>query len=620
MLKIPLQINIVYHPNFELGEEYGKIIFKLLDKNPDEISQNDIGIPVKLHKNFINFDSKFAEKTLVIVFIDQCFILDKNFEKKLEKIEETEIEWLFIIIDIPIDILPNNIRAMNVMNLTDREIHSRFDPIISLETNELKKEYLTQNILERTVNLIYSETEKKKAKLFLSHTKRDEFGRNLALDLKYMIQILTKSEVFFDENSIELGTDIWNEIESVIKKKETFVIAINTDEYSNSAWCRREILSSKMYKRPLLVIDAIRNKQNRSFPYLGNTRVIKYNENFDKNYQLYNILKELYLKAIKFKIKEKKLLPYKDKGEISIATPELIDLAINQSSMEKIYYSDPPLPQEEIELFKIFKKTLVTPLQEMILQNEIKNKKIMLSISENEDIVDLSIKSLLSDMIKYFIAFDFQILYGGNLKYENKEMNLVIQILKTLDFYKKIDVISSDKRVINYVAYPLNITSEDRIKTMKEIDYIFINPDNLPLEEAQTNFSNNKIWEKSLSAMREKIVEDSDYLIIAGGKTRGFKGKMPGILEEFLNGLKNKKSIFLLGAFNGVTKEIINYIQGEEISEEMKKFERYLEEIPKNISLNNGLTEEENKILFELENSSQIIELILKGIRNLEVR
>lgn len=618
MTKIPLQVDIVWHRDFKLGEEYAKELFKQLDKNPDELTQQDIGIPVKLNPNFSKIDTSLSEKIVRIFLVDSKFMDDDEFYEKLNALSQEDLEYILILFNQKVQSLPVELQSKNIFSINSDMIKEKFG---EENTEKFQKLYFLQTILEAVVFELYSRKEKKEAKLFLSHTKRDEVGQKIARELRDFINNSTKSRPFFDENNIMIGEGFWEKIETEIKEEETFLIAVNSDEYSNSSWCRREILTAKKYQKPILVIDALEEKQQRSFPYIGNTKVLTINSKNIKKLEYYKILIELYLKAIKFKVRERMLDKYKKKGEsVCITTPELLTLALRDDWKDIIYYPDPPLPKEELEIFEILNKRLCTPLEDKLFQQKIKNKQVMLSLSENKDVVDLEVKSLLAEMVRYFIAFDFTVAYGGNLKYENKKLNFMSQILRVLEFYKKEEQAKKNQRIANYVAYPLIVDSRMKADYRNDINFIEINPDNLPKKDKKKYFSNNDVWEKSLIAMRKRIVSESDYIIVAGGKKSGFKGRMPGILEEFIIAMKNKKPIYVLGGFEGVAKEIADYLQGKNLSAELEQYKEYLEEITDEISidnLRNGLTFEENKQLFALENHIQIMELVLQGISNL---
>jgi hypothetical protein len=67
---------------------------------------------------------------------------------------------------------------------------------------------------------------------------------------------------------------------------------------------------------------------------------------------------------------------------------------------------------------------------------------------------------------------------------------------------------------------------------------------------------NSYIWSRCLTEMRNASISASTARICAGGRQSGYKGKMPGILEEVILALDMKKPLFLLGAFGGVVGDV----------------------------------------------------------------
>ena len=68
---------------------------------------------------------------------------------------------------------------------------------------------------------------------------------------------------------------------------------------------------------------------------------------------------------------------------------------------------------------------------------------------------------------------------------------------------------------------------------------------------------------RSLSAMRQAMTRALDARLLLGGGTTGFKGRMPGLIEEAWLAVEAHKPLYLLGAFGGCTGEIIRALQGE---------------------------------------------------------
>ena len=125
--------------------------------------------------------------------------------------------------------------------------------------------------------------------------------------------------------------------------------------------------------------------------------------------------------------------------------------------------------------------------------------------------------------------------------------------------------------------------------------------------------------------------------IIVGGRTRGFKGKMAGLLEEFKIAKDNHHPIYLVGGFGGIAGMLCAAIRKEIPSqaflEEACKHDYYesllkyyaskgqpvdyswIDSITED-DLNNGLKPDENIRLFSTTNIMEIVSLVLKGLSN----
>ena len=139
------------------------------------------------------------------------------------------------------------------------------------------------------------------------------------------------------------------------------------------------------------------------------------------------------------------------------------------------------------------------------------------------------------------------------------------------------------------------------------------------------------------------MIGSCDFRISAGGRLTGYKGWMPGVLEEIALPVEMAKPIFLIGGFGGVTQSacrmIVEKVVPEELSfgwqsennpglKDMTKFaasrgvdyeglyQRALD-VVMNAELRNGLSQEDNARLFETPFADEVIHLVLKGISQL---
>ena len=91
-------------------------------------------------------------------------------------------------------------------------------------------------------------------RLFLSHTKRDTIGLETAEALKKYLDHLAVNR-FFDDVSIQPGDDVTQELIDGIS--DSALVAIRTDGYVASPWCRKELSLAKQAGRPMVIVDAL---------------------------------------------------------------------------------------------------------------------------------------------------------------------------------------------------------------------------------------------------------------------------------------------------------------------------------------------------------------------------
>ena len=107
--------------------------------------------------------------------------------------------------------------------------------------------------LHRARLLLGAEPNANKLKLFISHAKAD--GLFLAHSLRSLIKEVPELGNWYDANDIESGSDWSEEIETAAA--HSVLLAIRTDGYEQSAWCRREFETALAYGVPIVVVDAL---------------------------------------------------------------------------------------------------------------------------------------------------------------------------------------------------------------------------------------------------------------------------------------------------------------------------------------------------------------------------
>ncbi len=280
----------------------------------------------------------------------------------------------------------------------------------------------------------------------------------------------------------------------------------------------------------------------------------------------------------------------------------------------------------------------------------LEEKKIGISISETEDLshLGLSIEHLEDAMVEFarhLLIQGAQLVYGGDLRKRG-----FTQILSELSFQYRDKTQYQKQCLFNYSSYPiyLKFTNADELELKKNrVKLVKVKPaDSVKIVSkdffSPDSYENKLYWADSLTKMRTEMSNFTDARIILGGITRGYSGAMPGLLEEVLIALRTKKPTYLIGSYGGVTQQIINALLGKESPKILTEYQREDEDYSafldqynkidyqdlinelnefgaKSLTKNNGLTEEENMILFETKNIPEMVFYVMKGLKRISI-
>jgi len=83
------------------------------------------------------------------------------------------------------------------------------------------------------------------------------------------------------------------------------------------------------------------------------------------------------------------------------------------------------------------------------------------------------------------------------------------------------------------------------------------------LPPTKTKLENMLIWARSMTRMRRDFLAKlNDAQILLGGRMDGYSSKYPGVVEEAYEVMKAEKPLYLIGAFGGATKAVIDAVSG----------------------------------------------------------
>jgi len=498
--------------------------------------------------------------------------------------------------------------------------------------------------------------------IFLSHSKVGDTGKRHSEQIKQFIDN-TNMNRFFDANEISPGYHFDHEIEKHIQ--DSTLLAIESDAYSSRYWCQREILIAKDSNRPIVVVNCLDDYEDRIFPAASNVPSVHISSNVPiSERDILRILSIAIIETVRYSYCMQCLQAYKHVGwidddcELIARPPEIRQvLKLKKNGKKKIYYPEPPIYSVESDWHEALEVKAFTPLWNPIEKDSLSTERVGVSISDvpEKGFFDHHIHAdhlvrLAQDIARHLLARSATLLYGGDLRPGGFTEFILDEARILKDRLGEIT-----PHVENHLAWPLYVSDPEITswraryhQVMDTVEYeitsdVVANLDKdtfLPPNTPQNSY----VWSRCLTEMRQKSISSSSVRICAGGKLSGYKGKMPGVLEEIILALNAQKPIFLLGAFGGVVGDVCKLILTNEVPNTLtgawqishnegysdlqelarsyghdSDYELITESIQKlsisELSSRCGLDENEYKRLMKSPFVDECVYLILKGIK-----
>lgn len=648
-IKMPLSVYVLYHKDYKEGKEIYTYMYHLLCRDPERPLTDGIDIPVFLRTGGggqeipkIKFDQ--SSKNAIFLLVDELMYCCPTWKEYIKS--------LLLTLDENTKIYPISLFKYAYDINTDLQ-KKQFVILKSFSVKSNWNEFQTR-IFDILIRFI-TKKDIQKLKLFISHSKKevDNLGEIKAKELRDFLRTDTKLDSFFDANDIVDGYDFEKQIKANVER--SLFIILETNTYSDREWCRIEALAGKRNKVPGIVVSLVNGSVKRSFPYLGNVPVIRYNNSWVEvtNLLLRTALDQYYQEKLLIEIRNS-IAP--DDYCILPFAPELLSFSLIDKK-KKILYPEPPLGSEEIDFLKTFESraSFMTPMQAYSeVSKSLNDKTIAISISDSEDIQhyggdEALLKDITIELSRHILVAGGRLIYGGDLR-EQGFTELFADLSCQYGKHEKTD--RDIKYFTNYFAWPiyLNLTKthesdfeHSRVSIVK-VDAPEECPQNLIDDFIAPNSPENSfLWAKSLTKMRLQMEEDVDARILLGGPTYGYKGRYSGIIEEFIISQAKEHPIYLLGGFGGASTAIVDIIEGtlpetylfgeaekdSSYTDFLKYYNKKENIDPINYTkvykgirdngiagLRNGLNNEENRLLFHSTNVLEIVALILKGLNN----
>jgi hypothetical protein len=401
---------------------------------------------------------------------------------------------------------------------------------------------------------------RKKINVFLSHAKADSYAVAHAKSFKNFIDNSSLG-CFFDACDISPCTNFEVEIESSLQRSSLLVF--NSDAYSSSYWCQKEVISAKNLERPVVVVDCLDIYQDRLLPAAANVPCHHITTEELTEDEIIKILITLvsetirvdYFKKVAKYFIELDLLP--SNVEVTVRPPEIRRiLDYKARGVNEVCYPDPPLFEDEIKWVGDLGLKVYTPITGPNT-DELVEKVFTISISDPGNLPEFygpdALSSLSKKIVKYIFGSNAKIQYGGDFRKEGFTQFMI----------EELAIINSrlNHKGKPLTVYKLGLSANEEFRSFYSKYNALIKVEEI--EELLIDVDEQVNRKYQLSLMRRKMVDHTDYMIVSGGKLSGFSGLLPGVLEEVLIGIFLDVPVYIYSSYGGVSEIIFDYFLGD---------------------------------------------------------
>lgn len=670
-MKAPILVQLEYHTASTEATELSEYLYSALNDDP--------AVPgLRIPTVFIPFDgtnsvpeprlAAEADRILVVV------LADDHLAAHAHRPSTTGRTWADYVVKLHEFCNGSGSHRFMPIQLTQHgwPIDARLEDLNflrawAINSEKERRRFIARRIIQLLLRRLQSHPSPEDAPpltIFLSHTKLDlEAEPRVVKSLLAHLTANQPQKTWFDSGDIEVGSRFAKEIEGGVQ--DAALLAVLTDSYSSRSWCRREVLLAKHFQRPVVVVDAVQEREVRSFPYVGNVPVVRWKGDAQEVIDL--LLRE----ALRQVYSAESLEQRKHPGDVVLpAGPELLTL-VHRKPGQVILYPDPPLGAEELSIIEKTGIRVETPLERHAQERDLNTRSLMVALSTSaaEDIPRFGLRlvhleAALLEISRYLLISGIRLVYGGHLGNDSYTIRLADLLRDPIVEQLRSSSVDPNRAVvpqlINYLPWPSfeTVHAQARLGPLVDVilcqrpgdidetlDPLFTDPvcSEVPVDNPTRRFA----WARGLTEMRARQVANVNARVVLGGRIGSesdvYLGRMPGVLEEILLSLETKQPVYLVGAFGGCAHLVVEALKGHQLPtltwdyHRMVPFSDELRELyaTRNIPwdeydsifqrlhdggfglLSNGLQPDENCELAATRSTERIIELILAGLQNI---
>ncbi len=283
-------------------------------------------------------------------------------------------------------------------------------------------------------------------------------------------------------------------------------------------------------------------------------------------------------------------------------TPELVNLVPPATSPRTIVYPDPPLGRHEIDLLSACcsNSHLTTPMfllanSGQVAESEPKTPTRSVSEGGRRLLIGMSLsptapeKAFPAELLKlgfshahfedavyelarYLLASGFNLAYGGDLReggfterlhglarqYGEQTEDPTLRLENFLAWVAHIGEPIERVLQLQASARQSRLPLPDDVRAELQLDPKVKPP--YAANSPESDYLNARCF----TAMREAMTAKTSARVLLGGPLAGYAGRYPGLVEEAYLAMKANLPVYLIGAFGGCTRAIIDAVEGRQ--------------------------------------------------------
>jgi hypothetical protein len=697
MSQTPLVIYVLWHPAAADAAALASEVYRWFHASSDDLVRSGMGVPVFFRSEAgdeargtprpIQFDE--ADCNIVVVLAEQNMVADSSWARYLTEIgDRPEKDCV-----VPVALHPSAYRLPGVLRqLNFLRIDERNDPPVDADGRRARRiprllRQLTEVIGRQLAARLAASADgaHEPLTIFLSHAKRD--GVEVAEAVRSTIQNSGRLRAFFDDSDLPVGHAFAAELERAAVTGSAAMMAVVSDAYAARPWCRREVALARKPRRdpaaaccwwiqPVLVVDALTSTPSRSIPELGNATVVRWSP--ERTLETVDLLMLEVLLGSYHRLRARRIKEEKGRQVISW-TPDLPTLSSLLRQIDEpvteIVYPGHALPQTDLRsLREHFAGVRLRTFEETERPKDatprVAGERVVgLSTAFNEDLGPLGfgrehLEEITLRIARCIVDVGCRIAFGGMLNSSGLTETL-LTLVRTLSADDDESGRARVPPILSYQRWP-SLPDADRIASDVGIsEYVLIdNPaaaaDRLADDRRVASPRRARELAHTLSAMRDAMTRGGtlttagrpapalDARIVVGGVRVSFNGCMPGVLEEVLYALEQRRPVYVIGGFGGAAGSLARAIlsgnhlpelevpyhrarssnfrmletglaatsEASRIDDLFSRFRLAIAEVRSDIPgrLDNGLDREENLRLMESDHVAEIISLLGRGL------